>query len=213
MKNHRSATQAELISHLNPVLRGWSNYYSAVCSKATFTRIDDQFYQKLRAWAYRRHPNKNRQWIAQKYWHINSGKGWVFEAKTEQASTVLYKHSQTPIKRHIKVQGIRSPYDGDWVYWGQRMKTFPTLKPTIGKLLTLQKGKCHHSGLFFQSNDFMEIHNADGNHANYHFRNLRLLHLHCHDHIHRGLHDKHLTVEEPCDATSLKHGFAAEPEG
>lgn len=191
VKKHRSATQAELIAQLNPIIRGWSNYYSAVCSKATFSRMDYQLYLKLRRWSRRRHPQKNRHWIAQKYWQITKGRGWVFKPTTQQEQIALYKHAQTPIKRHIKVQGLRSPYDGDWVYWGRRMKTFPTIKPTINKLLDKQMGKCSYCRLFFQSSDFMEIHHVDGNHNDYHLENLRLVHLHCHDHIHRGLRDKH----------------------
>jgi RNA-directed DNA polymerase len=40
IKTRRSATQAQLIAHLNPVIRGWSNYYSTVCSKAVFSAMD-----------------------------------------------------------------------------------------------------------------------------------------------------------------------------
>ena len=116
VKNHSSATQAELISQLNPIIRGWSNYYSAVCSKSIFSRIDHQLYLKLRSWARRRHPNQNRHWIAQKYWHITKGRGWVFTPRTGKGNPTLFNHAKTPIKRHIKVKGERSPYDGDWVY-------------------------------------------------------------------------------------------------
>ncbi|EAW33661.1 RNA-directed DNA polymerase [Lyngbya sp. PCC 8106] len=34
--SHKTAPQAALISKLNPLIRGWSNYYSTVCSKETF---------------------------------------------------------------------------------------------------------------------------------------------------------------------------------
>lgn len=33
---HKPVTQAALIDHLNPVIRGWSNYYSTVVSKAIY---------------------------------------------------------------------------------------------------------------------------------------------------------------------------------
>ena len=52
----------------------------------------------------------------------------------------------------------------------------------------------------------MEIHHVDGNRDDYRLENLRLLHLHCHDQIHRGLHDKHQAVEEPCEAMSVRRG-------
>lgn len=34
---HKAASQAALISHLNPIMRGWSNYYSTVCSKELYS--------------------------------------------------------------------------------------------------------------------------------------------------------------------------------
>ncbi len=41
----------------------------------------------------------------------------------------------------------------------------------------------------------------DKNHSNNDKTNLRLIHGHCHDSVHRnrGLHDKHQLIEEPCD--------------
>ncbi|MCC5611410.1 restriction endonuclease, partial [Nostoc sp. CHAB 5834] len=53
---HKAAPQSGLISHLNPIIRGWANYYATVVSKETYSDIDHLTYQKLRAWAKRRHP-------------------------------------------------------------------------------------------------------------------------------------------------------------
>ncbi|WP_267879552.1 MULTISPECIES: group II intron maturase-specific domain-containing protein [Kamptonema] len=51
---HKTPPQAALISKLNPIIRGWSNYYSTVVSKDTFSKVDDLTWQKLRAWARKR---------------------------------------------------------------------------------------------------------------------------------------------------------------
>jgi RNA-directed DNA polymerase len=48
---HKNAPQAALISKLNPIIRGWSNYYSTVCSKETFSKVDFFMWQMLRDWA------------------------------------------------------------------------------------------------------------------------------------------------------------------
>ncbi len=47
----------------------------------------------------------------------------------------LKKHSETPIGRHIKVQGNRSPYDGDFLYWSTRMGKHPEISTTVTTLL------------------------------------------------------------------------------
>jgi RNA-directed DNA polymerase len=50
------------------VIWGWSAYYAAVCSKELYQRVDWSVWQKLWAWARRRHPNKSRAG-----WPINIG--------------------------------------------------------------------------------------------------------------------------------------------
>ncbi|WP_439517067.1 reverse transcriptase domain-containing protein, partial [Limnospira sp.] len=40
IKRHKTAPQSALISNLNPIIRGWSNYYSAVVSTETFVKLD-----------------------------------------------------------------------------------------------------------------------------------------------------------------------------
>src|SRR5262249_6515418 len=50
----RGPPQEVLITRLNPLIRGWSHYYSTVVAKATFARLDTLLYAKLRRWATRR---------------------------------------------------------------------------------------------------------------------------------------------------------------
>ena len=184
VKAHKAAPQAVLIDRLNPMIRGWTNYYSNACSKATYAAMDNLIYLKLRAWARRRHPNKNQHWIAHKYWLIGQGEGWAFATRNDQYQRRLFLYAQTPIKRHIKVKEKRSPYDGDWVYWSRRMGHHPTVTPTVARLLKRQAGRCDHCGLYFFADDRMEIHHVDGNRDNYGRANLALLHRHCHDQVH-----------------------------
>ncbi len=81
VKSHNTAPQAALISRLNPVIRGWANYYRAVCSKETYSKIDHLLYKRLRRWANRRHPNKSKKWVAKKYWHTVGSDNWTFGNK------------------------------------------------------------------------------------------------------------------------------------
>jgi len=45
----------------------------------------------------------------------------------------------------------------------------------------------------------VEVHHMDGNHKNNRIANLALIHGHCHDEVHRSVHDRHLATEEPDD--------------
>jgi len=182
--SHKAAPQEALIGKLNPIIRGWCNYYSTVVSKEIFSTASCLTFQKLRAWSQRRHPTKSAHWVSKKYWLVGEGEGWIFAAKKGDVAMKLIKHDETPIKRHIKVQDTRSPYDGDWSYWATRTGTHPELPNRVAKLLKQQNGKCQHCGLFFTSESLMEIHHKDGNHKNNNRENLALLHRHCHDQTH-----------------------------
>jgi RNA-directed DNA polymerase len=181
---HKAAPQAALISRLNPIIRGWANYYATVVSKVTYSDIDDLTYQKLRAWAKRRHPNRSGEWVSRKYWRSIEGDNWVFATRKEGETPLrLLNHADTPIVRHVKIKGESSPYDGNLVYWSTRMGNNPEMPSRVSKLLKKQKGKCTHCGLFFRENDVIEVDHripkSQGGKDSY--ENWELLHRHCHD--------------------------------
>jgi RNA-directed DNA polymerase len=181
---HKSAPQAALIKHLNPIIRGWANYYAAVVSKETYAELDYLMYLKLKAWAKRRHPKKNGGWVSKKYWHTLGGENWVF-ATREEGKTLfrLLSHVSTPIVRHVKVKGESSPYDGNLVYWSTRMGNNQEMPNRVSKLLKRQKGKCAYCDMFFREDDVMEVDHripkSKGGKDSY--DNWDLLHRHCHD--------------------------------
>ena len=80
-------------------------------------------YQQLKAWSKRRHPKKNMSWIKNRCWQTIGGDNWVFASKEKgkRGLVKLSKYSETPILRYVKVQGNRSPYNGDLVYWSVRI--------------------------------------------------------------------------------------------
>lgn len=117
----------------------------------------------------------------------------------------LKKHSETPIVRHVKVQGNRSPYDGDLIYWSTRMGKHPEVSTRVATLLKKQQGKCAHCGLMFRDGDFETDHKtpkSQGGRDRY--DNWQLLHRHCHDvktandDKADGMRNKHQSTEEPC---------------
>ena len=187
IRSSKSAPQIKVISELNPIIRGWSNYYSSVCSQEIFKYLDHINYLQLKRWAERRHPKKDKHWVANKYWHSEGNRKWIFSLKTkyqdEQRLIKLKNHSETPIVRHIKVKGNKSPFDGDMVYWASRMGRHPETDTRTAKLLKYQKGKCNHCGHYFKNGDLLEVDHripkSLGGKDTY--KNLQLLHRHCHD--------------------------------
>jgi RNA-directed DNA polymerase len=174
---HKTAPQAALVSKLNPIIRGWSKYYSTVVSKKTFNKVDWLTWQKLRAWAKSRGKgNINKD----KYWRKVGDQNWCFS--TEDGIELL-THVSTPIVRHIKVKGEASPFNGDWVYWSKRRGESPDTPSRVSKLIKKQKGICSHCGLYFTSTDIVEVDHIKptslGGKDTY--DNLQLLHKHCHD--------------------------------
>ena len=131
--SHRHSEQAVLIKALNPKIIGWSQYYAHVASARVFQRLDNTVYQMLQSWAVYRHPNKPKHWIVRKYWRVDDGQGWVF--RPTNSDKRLARHDHTPIQRHVKVQGQRSPYDGDWLYWSQRLGRHPDIPARVTMLL------------------------------------------------------------------------------
>jgi RNA-directed DNA polymerase len=174
------ATQAHLITELGPVIGGWSNYYAKVCSKRTYSKGDRTLLHQLRAWIQGRPPKKSRQWATAQYWKREGG---TRHFSPKKSRIRLRFHSETPIKRHVKIQGKRSPYDGDWMYWSTRMGHHPGVATRAAKLLQRQKGRCQKCGLYCKAGDRLEVDHilpkAQGGKDAY--DNWQLLHRHCHD--------------------------------
>ncbi|MGK7898924.1 MAG: group II intron reverse transcriptase/maturase [Xenococcus sp. (in: cyanobacteria)] len=183
LERNANSSQEQVINALNPVIRGWSAYYSTVASSRTFDKLRNILHQKLFGWAKRRrNRGQNNTEVVSKYWGVNRGKGWQFI--TPDDKYVLECHSDTHIKRHIKVKEKRSPYDGDLVYWSNRLSKHPMLRQVVSKLLVKQKKKCNECNLTFTSEDVLEVHHIDKNRGNNKLKNLALVHRHCHDIIH-----------------------------
>jgi len=170
--------QARLIGQLNPIIKGWTDYYATVSSKAVFSKLAHLTFIKLKRWAKRRHPKKSWGWVYRKYWRRELGT-WDFAPK---GGISLYRHGETSIKRHVKVRNTKSPYDGDWVYWSKRQGKQPGIPRRVATLLKCQAGKCAYCGLYFQLEDKLEVDHripkSRGGRDEY--NNWQLLHAHCH---------------------------------
>lgn len=125
LKNYPDVSPEVLINKLNPIIRGWGNYYRYGVSKQVFSFFDDQIWRMLYKWALRRHGKRRKKWVLRKYFRRLSG-GWKFFALTQDRrskpkSIYITELSKIPIQRHVKVKGSASPDDPTLhEYWHSR---------------------------------------------------------------------------------------------
>jgi RNA-directed DNA polymerase len=82
---------------LNPVIRGWANYFRIAVAKEVFNSLDKWMYRKADSYIRHMHPRKSRDWQRQKYWghfHLDRQDNWTFGDK--QTGAYLNKFSWFP---------------------------------------------------------------------------------------------------------------------
>lgn len=167
LNSNKTAKVETIIRTLNPLIRGWANYYSSGVSKEIFSYCDYRIHEMLWQWAKRRHPMKNAKWIKAKYFSRHGNRDWMFTSGKYD----IFHMSDVPIIRHIKVQGNRSPYranDGD--YFDQRHKQL-LLKRLDGfqkKVIMKTDGKCGLCGRFISEEHFRKWKQSGENNIGFH---------------------------------------------
>ena len=127
IKKMATVKQEVLIKKLNPILRGFANYYQGAVSKEIFGYIKTRVWQYLWNWCKRRHLKRRLKWVKDKYFRRIQGVDWTFccevkDRKGRNKPLCLHNIHRTPIIRHIKVKGTASPFDGELTeYWEKRL--------------------------------------------------------------------------------------------
>ena len=123
VKGHKAVSAGVLIQLLNPKIRGWSNYHRHAASKRTFNLVDHAIFDAVWRWCVRRHPKKNRHWVAAKYFTSwpgpFGGDNWMLHGEVAgrdgaRARVMLCQASRTRIERHVKIRSDVNPYDPRW---------------------------------------------------------------------------------------------------
>lgn len=180
-----------IIMKLNPITRGWANYFRIGVSSEAFADLDDWMFRRECRYANHTHPNKNNGWRRNKYWgrlNLNRKDNWVFGDK--YSGDHLLKFTWFEIDRHIIVQGKSSPDDPSLTeYWGKREKAkAKQLSPSIQKLAQKQGCVCLICGQsLFNGEEIHKHHKTPKNQGGKDtYANLELVHLLCHQQIHLG---------------------------
>jgi RNA-directed DNA polymerase len=196
IKGLNGANQEMVIRKLNPILRGFANYYKGVVSKETFSYIKSRVWEYLWRWCKRRHPNKNTKWIRKRYFQTIKGNKWTFACKIydrrgKEITITLYPIADTTIERHIKVKGNASPDDPTLKeYWDKRHqkhgKSYWEKNTKHYLVAQAQNWKCPICGEPLLNGEEIEIHHIvpvaqDGLCD---VDNLQHIHVACHKQVH-----------------------------
>jgi len=178
-----------VVERLNPIIRGWANYFSTVASKRTFSAIDSKLMVQLMRWGKRQYLTRSKAWIRKRYLikdvkNEKSRLRFGYISKKQEVIGVHY-FAETPIARHTKVAGDKSIYDNDLVYWSDRGRALGNraFSKSILRILRSQDNKCNLCGLKFLPGDVIEIDHIVPKVSGgvNHYGNLQALHGHCHD--------------------------------
>ena len=127
MNTNKSIPQLSLVRLLNPIIRGWGNYYQHCSSAKVFQKMDFHIYQKLLQWSLRRHPAKGKKWVINKYFHNHNGRTWIFASPIiRKGKTELFPVqwlSDIKIVRYAKIKHDANPYDADWKGYFEERET------------------------------------------------------------------------------------------
>jgi RNA-directed DNA polymerase len=112
IKGLNGASQTVVISKRNPILRGLANYDRTTVSPKTFRYISHRVGQYRWRWWKRRHPEKGKKWVRERYFQTIKGNRWTCacnhcDRSGKPKRIRLYPITSTAIERHIKYLWLR----------------------------------------------------------------------------------------------------------
>jgi len=189
MLNLNGQNVTAVVKRLNPIIRGWANYFRTQAATKTFNKLDYFMNQRELQFVHRLHPNKPKYWLIARYFGKRNPyrqNRWVF-GDIHNPDTYLYQFGWTNIQRHIMVKGTNSPDDPSLQgYWHNReLRKIRDLPPKPQTLARRQEGKCPLCGQSLFNDERYEEHHIvrrDEGGADT-LDNLVLLHLFCHQQV------------------------------
>jgi RNA-directed DNA polymerase len=181
-----------VLSRLNPIIRGWANYYRPVVASEVFSEMDNWMHYRAVRYTKHTHPTKPQKWIYDRYWGVlnpTRKDRWVFGNK--RTGRFLLKFGWFKIVRHTLVRGTASPDDPSLRdYWLDRRRVnIRHLSPFDLRLAEAQDWACPVCGMHLMNGEELHRHHkypkgAGGSDA---ASNRELVHLYCHQQRHARL--------------------------
>jgi RNA-directed DNA polymerase len=102
-RGHR--TLADLLRQLNPVVRGWCNYFRFGSSTATFHYLDAFTWRRVTLWLRKQHPGINWRTLRRRY--LTGDPGW---RPTENGITLFVPQQVTVTRYRWRGYSIPTPW-------------------------------------------------------------------------------------------------------
>nr|WP_172689222.1 group II intron reverse transcriptase/maturase [Enterobacter cloacae]AQX35370.1 group II intron reverse transcriptase/maturase [Enterobacter cloacae] len=213
VRENPALTQEKLIKKLNPIIQGWADFHRHNVAKAAFARVDHEIWLALWRWCRRRHPQKGKRWIKNRYFRQVGNRNWVFATPTGEyypdgkpVLKSLRKAPDTRITRHTMLRQGANPFAPEWeAYFEERMSRKMLLslsgKKRIVTLWQSQQRRCMLCQELITPETGWHVHHiirrvVGGTDDN---SNLCLVHPVCHSQIHA----LNLKVAKPARASGL----------
>jgi RNA-directed DNA polymerase len=129
----------ELINDLNPIIRGWANYFRVGVAAKVFERLDNYCFELQKRWVGRQHPTKSWGWRKRRYWgNYYKGFQWCFGRK----DLYLRMFGSFPIQRHTMVRRFACWDDPTLQdYWDERkVREIDRMLTTFKRKVARQQG-------------------------------------------------------------------------
>ena len=186
-RTHVGSPTVALINEMNPVIRGWSNYFRSGVAKEVFNDLDNFMYRRAQRYMKRRHPMQSGWWRTEKYWGRTLGRQtrWVFQDKKRNGT--LRKFAWTKIVRHRLVPTTYSPDDPTLQdYWQKRRAKPQVTVFRRRQLVHQQQGLCPVCHQHLENGEDLHIHHGvpKKSGGTEDLANLWLVHHTCHRQIH-----------------------------
>lgn len=169
---NRACSTSELIRKLNPIILGWTNYFKYCQCSDDFKQMEYSLFGQIRKWVFRRKSKglNSKQALREKYFPLKEVmfKGrkhthdWILSGSSlartgKEIVDFLIYPSWINSENYIKVKGNASPYDGNNLYWTNRLISYEHYSTRVKKLLKVQEGKCKICGIDFKNSDIIEV--------------------------------------------------------
>jgi len=185
LEKHRRAPFGAIIKALNPVLRGWCNYYRhEEQGQIAIQKVGHYVMRTVLRFLVKRHKNRPLSWIIKKYRYSSDTRTWIFG--TAEGSR-LVDCSELTLKRHKKQLELnKNPYV-DIEYFKER-RSMLLLDGLYDKVLKKYQDSCAFCNEKFEPDDAIEFHHIKPVRKNGKstVKNLMPLHQTCHHAITYG---------------------------